>query len=55
MKFAFADILGALKIVLRKPYENRLAFAFDSVLNYFQIVNKVSTKRKYPHKGEFGN
>ena len=30
-----------------------MVFAFDSVLEYFQIVNKVSTKETYPYEGEF--
>ena len=48
VKFAFADAHGTLKIVLTKSYKNRHVFAFDSVLEYFQIVNKVSTKETYP-------
>ena len=53
VKFAFTDLHGTLKIVLAKSYKNRHVFAFDSVLEYFQIVNKVSTKRRYPYEGEF--
>ena len=53
MKFTFADIYGTLKIVLSKPYKNRNVFAFDSVLEYFQIVNKVNTKGRYPYEAEF--
>ena len=53
VKFAFADAHGTLKIVLTKSYKNRHVFAFDSVLEYFQIVNKVSTKETYPYEGEF--
>ena len=53
VKFAFVDVHGTLKIVLTKPYKNRLVFAFDSVLEYFQLVNNVSTKRRYPYEGEF--
>ena len=53
VKFAFADVHGTLNIVLTKPYKNRHVFAFDSVLEYFQIVNKVSTKERYPYEGEF--
>ena len=40
VKFAFADV-------------HLLAFAFDSVLEYFKIGNKVSTKERYPYEGEF--
>ena len=53
VKFALADVHGTLKIVLTKSYKNRHVFAFDSVLEYFQIVNKVSTKETYPYEGEF--
>ena len=53
VKFALADVHGTLKIVLTKPYKNRHVFAFDSVLEYFQIINKVSTKGRYPYEGEF--
>ena len=53
VKFAFADVHGTLKIVLSKPYKNRHIFAFDSVLKYFQIINKVSSKGRYPYEGEF--
>ena len=48
VKFAFADVHGILKIVLSKPYKNRYVFAFYLVLVYFQTVNKVSTKGRYP-------
>ena len=34
-------------------YKNRHVFAFDLVLEYFQIINKVSTKERYPYEGEF--
>ena len=53
VKFAFADVHGTLKIVLTKSYKNRHVFAFDSVLEYFQIVNKVTTKGRYPYEGEY--
>ena len=53
VKFAFADVHGTLNIVLTQSYKNRHVFAFDSVLEYFQIVNKVSTKERYPYEGEF--
>ena len=53
VKFAFADVHGTLKIALTKSYKNRHVFAFDSVLEYFQIINKVSTKGRYPYEGEF--
>ena len=53
VKFAFADAHGTLKIVLTKSYKNRHVFAFDSVLEYFQILNKVSTKGRYPYEDEF--
>ena len=53
VKFAFADVHGTLKIILTKSCKNRHVFTFDSVLEYFQIVNKVSTKERYPYEGEF--
>ena len=53
VKFAFADAHGTLKIVLTKSYKNRHVFAFDSVLEYFQILNKVSTNGRYPYEDEF--
>ena len=53
VKFAFVDVHGTLKIVLTKSYKNRHVIAFDSVLEYFQIVNKLSTKGRYPYEGEF--
>ena len=53
VKFAFADVHGTLNIALTQSYKNRHVFAFDSVLEYFQIVNKVSTKERYPYEGEF--
>ena len=53
VKFAFEDVYGTLKIVLSKRYKNRHIFAFDSILEYFQIVNKVSTRRRYPYESEF--
>ena len=53
VKFAFADGHGTLKIVLTKSYKNRRVFAFDSLLEYFQIVNKVSTRGRYPYEDEF--
>ena len=53
VKFAFADVHGTLKIVLTKSYKNRHIFAFDSVLECFQIISKVSTKGRYPYEGEF--
>ena len=52
VKFAFADVYGTLKIVLTKSYKNGHVFAFDSVLQCFQIVNKVSTNGRYPYQGE---
>ena len=53
VKFAFADGHGTLKIVLTKSYKNRHVFAFDSLLEYFQIVSKVSTRGRYPYEDEF--
>ena len=53
VKFAFEDVHGTLKIALTKSYKNRHVFAFDSVLEYFQIINKVRTKGRYPYEGEF--
>ena len=53
VKFVFADVHGTLKIVLTKSYKNRHVIAFDSVLEYFQIINKSSTKGRYPYEGEF--
>ena len=53
VKFVLADVHGTFKIVLSKPYQNRHVFAFDSVLEYFQIINKVSTKGRYPYEGAF--
>ena len=53
VKFAFADVHGTLKIVLTKSYKNRHIFAFESVLQCFQIISKVSTKGRYPYEGEF--
>ena len=53
VKFAFADVHGTLKIVLTKSYKNRHVFAFNSALEYFQIINKVSTKGRYLCQGEF--
>ena len=53
VKFAFADVHGTLKIVLSKSYKNRAVFAFDSFLEYCQIINKVNTNRRYPYEGEF--
>ena len=50
VKFAFADVHWTLDIVLSKPYKNRQVFAFDSVLEYFQIINKVSIKGGYPYE-----
>ena len=55
VKFAFADVHGPLKIVLSKPFKNGHLFAFASVLEYFQIVNKVSAKGRYLYDGEFEN
>ena len=52
VKFAFGNVHETLKIVLNKPYKNNHVFAFDSVLEYFQNVKKVSTKRRYPYEGE---
>ena len=53
VKFAFADVHETLKSVLSKPYKNRHVFTFDSVLGYFQIVNKISSNRKYSYEAEF--
>ena len=53
VKFALADVHGTLKIVLTKSYKNRHVFAFNSALEYFQIINKVSTKGRYLCQGEF--
>ena len=53
VKFAFVDVHGTLKIVLTKSYKNRHVFAFHLVLEYFQIVKKVSTKGRYSYEGEF--
>ena len=53
VKFPFADVHRTLKIALTKHCKNRDVFAFDSVLEYFQIVSKVSTKGRYPYEGEF--
>ena len=53
VKFALADVHGTLKIVLTKSYKNRHVFAFHLVLEYFQIVKKVSTKGRYSYEGEF--
>ena len=53
VKFAFEDVHGTLKIALTKSYKNRHVFAFDPVVEYFQIINKVRTKGRYPYEGEF--
>ena len=53
VKFAFVDVHGTLKIVLTKSYKNKHVFAFDSVLEYLQIINKASTKGRYPYEDEF--
>ena len=53
VKFVFADVHGSLKLVLKKPYKNRSVFSFNSELEFYQFVEKVTTKRAFPYEDEF--
>ena len=50
VKFTFADVHGNLKLVLNRPYNNRSVFSFNTVLEFFQIIDKVSTISSYPYE-----
>ena len=53
VKFVFADVHGSLKLVLQNPYKNRSVFSFNSELEFYQFVDKVTTKRSFPYEDEF--
>ena len=53
VKFVFADVHSSLKLVLKKPYKNRSVFSFNSELEFYQFVEKVTTKRAFPYEDEF--
>ena len=53
VKFVFADVHGSLKLVLQNPYKNRSVFSFNSELEFYQFVDKVTTKRAFPYEDEF--
>ena len=53
VKFVFADVHGSLKLVLQNPYKNRPVFSFNSELEFYQFVDKVTTKRAFPYEDEF--
>ena len=48
VKFVFADVHGSLKLVLQNPYKNRSVF-----LEFYQFVDKVTTKRAFPYDDGF--
>ena len=45
VKFIFADVHGSMKLVLQNPYKDRSVFSFNSELDFYQFVDKVTTKR----------
>ena len=51
-KFTFADVHGNLKLVLNQPFKNRSVFSFSSVCEFYQIINKVTTRFSYPCEDE---
>ena len=53
VKFVFADVHGSLKLVLQNPYKNRSVFSFNSELEFYQFVDKLTTKRAFPYEDEF--
>ena len=48
VKFVFADVYGSLQ-----PYKNRSVLSFNSELEFYQFVDKVTTKRAFPYEDEF--
>ena len=51
--FVFADVHGSLKLVLQNPYKNRSVFSFNSELEFYQFLDKVTTKGVFPYEDEF--
>ena len=54
VKFVFADVHDSLKLVLQNPYKNRSVFSFNSELEFYQFVDKVTTNRAFPNEDKFG-
>ena len=53
VKFVFADVHGSMKLVLQNPYKNRSVFSFNSELEFYQFLDKVTTKTEFSHEDEF--
>ena len=53
VKFVFADAHDSLKLVLQSPCKNRSVFSFIFKLEFYQFVDKVTTKRTFPYENDF--
>ena len=53
VKFVLTDVHGSLKLVLQNPYKNRCVFSFNSELEFYQFVDKVTNKTAFPYEDEF--
>ena len=53
VKFVFEDVHSSLKVVLQNPCENRSVFSYNSELEFYQFVDKVTTKTALPYEDEF--
>ena len=49
IKFIYADVYVSLKAVLCSPYKNRSVFSLNSEIEFYQLINRLSTRRVYPY------
>ena len=41
-----------LKLVLNQPFRKRSVFSFSTIIEFYQIINKVTTRFSYPYEDE---
>ena len=51
--YAVKFVHDSLKLVLQNPYKNRSIFSFNSELEFYHFVDKVTTKTVFPYEDEF--
>ena len=51
-KLTFADVHKNLKLVLNQPFSKRSVFSFSTIIEFYQIINKVTTRFSYPYEDE---
>ena len=49
IKFIYADVYVSLKAVLCSPYKNRSVYSLNSEIEFYQLINRLSTRRVYPY------